>query len=143
MIAVDTNVLVHAHKQGALFHAPAKAALSDLAESAAPWAIPWACLQEFYAVVTHPRIYAPASTPAQALTQIQAWAAAPSLRLLTETHDHLDRLTALLSAVPVRGPGVYDAKIVAICLSHGVRELLTMDRDFSRYPSLTTRSLLA
>jgi hypothetical protein len=143
MIAVDTNVLVYAHKQGAPCHAPAKATLSGLAASAAPWAIPWACLQEFYAVVTHPRIYAPASTPAQALAQIQAWAAAPSLRLLAEAHDHLDRLTVLLSAVPVLGSAVHDARIAAICLSHGVRELLTMDRDFSRYPSLNTRSLLA
>jgi uncharacterized protein len=143
MIAVDTNVLVYAHKQGSPFHSPAKAALAALAESPALWAIPWACLQEFYAVVTHPRIYAPPSTPDQALNQIEAWLDVPSVRLLAEAHDHFPRLRTLLSVVPALGSQIYDAKIAAICLSHGVRELLTMDRDFSRYPSLNTRSLIA
>jgi toxin-antitoxin system PIN domain toxin len=143
MIAVDTNVLVYAHKQGSPFHSPAKAALATLAESQSLWAIPWACLQEFYAVVTHPRIYAPPSTPSQALNQIEAWLGVPSVRLLAEAHDHFARLRTLLSSVPILGSQIYDAKIAAICLSHGVRELLTMDRDFSRYPSLNTRSLIA
>jgi uncharacterized protein len=143
LIAVDTNVLVYAHKQGAPFHAQAKTALSRLAESPVGWAIPWACLQEFYAVVTHPRIYAPSSSGKQALDQIAAWASSPSVRLLTEAHDHLARLESLASSLPLLGAQIYDAKIAAICLSHGVRELLTMDRDFSRYPSLNTRSLIA
>jgi toxin-antitoxin system PIN domain toxin len=143
MIAVDTNVLVYAHKQGAPLHEQAKAALARLAESPATWAIPWTCLHEFYAVVTHPRVYAPPSTPRQALDQIEAWAASPSVRLFAEAHDHLARLSTLLSSLPVLGAQLYDAKIAAICLSHGVRELLTMDRDFSRYPSLNTRSLIA
>jgi len=41
------------------------------------------------------------------------------------------------------GQAVHDAKIAAICLDHGVRALLTMDRDFSRFPGLKTTSLLA
>jgi len=49
----------------------------------------------------------------------------------------------LLTSAGLAGPAVHDATIAAICLDHGVRELLTMDRDFSRFPALTTRSLLA
>jgi uncharacterized protein len=143
VIAVDTNVLVYAHKHGAPFHAQAKAALSALAASPRAWAIPWACLQEFYAVVTHPRIYTPPSTSSQALDQIEVWAAAPSARLLAEAHDHLAQLGTLLPSLQVIGSQIYDTQIAAICLSHGVRELLTMDRDFSRYPALRTRSLIA
>jgi toxin-antitoxin system PIN domain toxin len=143
MIAVDTNVLAYAHKQGSPFHRWAKAALTELAESPAPWAIPWACLHEFYAVVTNPRLYAPPSTPTQALAQIKTWLEAPSVRLLAEAPDHFLRLHTMLSSLPVLGSQIHDAKIAAICLSHGVRELLTMDRDFSRYPALKTRSLIA
>jgi uncharacterized protein len=143
MIAVDTNVLVYAHKQGSPFHLRAKAAVAELAESPAPWAIPWACLHEFYAVVTHPRLYAPPSTPTQALDQIETWLEVPSVRLLAEARDHFSRLRTMLSSLPVLGSQILDAKIAAICLSHGVRELLTMDRDYSRYPSLNTRSLIA
>lgn len=143
MIAVDTNVLVYAHKQGSPFHSQAKTILAGLAESPAPWAIPWSCLHEFYAVVTHPRLYAPASTPNEAAEQIQAWLEVPSVRVLAEGHDHFPRLRALLASANAVGSQISDARIAAICLSHGVRELLTMDRDFSRYPALKTRSLIA
>jgi toxin-antitoxin system PIN domain toxin len=142
VIAVDSNVLVYAHKKDAPFHAEAKAALSGLVRSAGDWAIPWPCVHEFFAVVTNPRIFHPVSTPAQAVAQLEAWLAAPNLRLLSESRDHLTRLTSLVMP-GVTGPAVHDAKIAAICLDHGVRSLLTMDRDFSRFPALNTRSLLA
>jgi hypothetical protein len=38
---------------------------------------------------------------------------------------------------------VHDARLAAIRLDHGMTELLKMDRDFSRFPLLRTRSLLA
>ena len=34
------------------------------------------------------------------------------------------------------GPAVHDARIAALCLQHGVRELWSADRDFGRYPAL-------
>jgi toxin-antitoxin system PIN domain toxin len=142
VIAVDSNILVYAHKRDAPFHVEAKAALSDLVRSAGLWAIPWPCVHEFFAVVTHPRVFSPASTPYQAIAQVEAWASAPNVRLLSESPGHLARLTALMSP-RLTGAAVHDAKIAAICLDHGVRVLLTMDRDFSRFPALTTRSLLA
>ena len=63
--------------------------------------------------------------------------------MLAETSQHLRTLGGLLTSAGLAGPAVHDATIAAICLDHGVRELLTMDRDFSRFPALTTRSLLA
>ena len=64
------------------------------------------------------------------------------MRLLSESPDHLARLTSLV--LPrLTGQAVHDAKIAAICLDHEVRALLTLDRDFSRFPALKTRSLLA
>ena len=59
MIAVDTNILVYAHREDASFHKAASRAMTELAEGLAGWAIPWPCLHEFLAIVTHPRIYAP------------------------------------------------------------------------------------
>jgi len=73
VIAVDTNILVYAHRQDSEFHAAAAAALTELAESPAPWALLWPCLHEFYSVVTHPRIYDPPSGPDQAIRQISVW----------------------------------------------------------------------
>ena len=42
----------------------------------------------------------------------------------------------------IRGPMVQDARVAAICLSHGIDEFWTADRDFSRFPSLVTRNPL-
>jgi len=49
----------------------------------------------------------------------------------------------LLRSSSVRGPQVHDARIAAICLENGVRELWTADRDFSRFPELKTRNPLS
>lgn len=59
MIAVDTNILVYAHREDASFHEEAYLRVQQLAEGRSAWAIPWPCLHEFLAVVTHPRIFAP------------------------------------------------------------------------------------
>lgn len=136
MIAVDTNVLVYAHRRDAPFHEAAVRVLRELVEGGATWAIPWPCVHEFLAITTHPRIYEPPSTMAQALAQLEAWAGSPTLALLGEELDHLEVLAELMRNGNVRGPRVHDARVAAICISGGVRELWSVDRDFSRFPQL-------
>ena len=136
MIAVDTNVLVYAHRADSEFHAAARTRLAGLAEGRAAWAIPWPCVHEFLAIATHPRIYAPPSPVAAALDQIDAWLESPTLTLLAETDDHAFALRSVLEQSRVVGPRVQDARIAALCLSHGVAELWSADRDFSRFGAL-------
>jgi toxin-antitoxin system PIN domain toxin len=143
VITVDTNVLVYAHRKDADWHASANARLAELAEGRAQWAIPWPCLHEFFAIVTHPRIFDPPTPLEQALDQIDAWLESPSVTLLSESAHHWHELRALLSAGRVAGPAVHDARIAALCLQHGVRELWTADRDFGRFPALAVRNPLA
>lgn len=57
MLAVDTNMLVYAHRREASEHAVAAELLRGLAEGAQSWAIPWPCVYEFFSVVTNPRIW--------------------------------------------------------------------------------------
>jgi toxin-antitoxin system PIN domain toxin len=142
MNAVDTNLLVYAHREDSPWHDRAYAALRELAEGRSSWAIPWPCIHEFFAIVTHARIYNPPTPLAQALDQIEAWLEAPGLVLLSENETHWPELRALLEAGQVTGPRVHDARIAALCRRHGVRELWTADRDFSRFPGLTVRNPL-
>ena len=136
MIAVDSNILIYAHREESLFHQRAFESLSTLADGHASWAIPWPCLHEFLSVVTNPRIYRPA-TPAQvAFAEVDAWLESPSLVLLAETDRHLSELRAFVTAGRVAGALIHDARIAAICREHGVRELWSADRDFSRFPGL-------
>jgi toxin-antitoxin system PIN domain toxin len=140
--AIDTNILVYAHRRDSAWHEPAAALIKRLAENRIEWAIPWPCLHEFLAIVTHPRIYDPPSTTAQAAGQVSAWLDSPSLVLLTETSDHWSTLRDLLLQGKIQGPLVHDARVAALCLANGITELLTADRDFGRFSSLTVRNPL-
>ena len=136
MIAIDTNVLVYAHREDSPFHEAAAACLAACAEGRAPRAIPWPCVHEFFAIATHLRIYSPPTPAARALDQIDAWLESPSLVLLAETEGHWPALRPLLQQGRIAGPAAHDARIAALCLQHGVRELWSVDRDFGRFPAL-------
>jgi toxin-antitoxin system PIN domain toxin len=144
MIAVDTNVLVYAHRREAKEHSAATRRLTELAAGAEAWAIPWPCIYEFFSIVTNRRIWKDAaSTQDQAWRQVEAWLGSPSLRLLSETDDFTSVLGELVQRSRVLGPVVHDARIAALCLAHGVEALLTRDRDFSLFPELVTRNPFA
>lgn len=142
MIAVDTNILVHAFREGSPFHAAALASIKRLAEGTAAWAVPWPRVHEFLAIVTNPRIPPGAATMEDAIAAVQAWMASPSLVLLGETAAHWTELKAMLTAGRVQGGMVHDARIAALCRQHGVRELWSADRDFGRFPALKVRNPL-
>lgn len=142
MRAVDTDVLVYAFFSDSPFHDAAQKSVEDLAQSAVAWAIPWPCIHEFYAVVTNPKIFPDPTLPARARSQVDAWLSSPSLQMLTETAGHWDVLKSLLNSGCISGPAVHGARIAALCVTHGVTELLTLDHDFSRFADLKVRSLL-
>ncbi|MHB8874645.1 MAG: TA system VapC family ribonuclease toxin [Myxococcaceae bacterium] len=142
MIAVDTNLLVYAHREDSPFYAQAEACLRELAEGRKAWALPWPCLHEFLAVVTHPRIFAPPTPLPRAIDQVDAWLDSPSVVLLGESGTYWEHLKALLSAGRVAGPIVHDARVAALCRDHGVQELWSADRDFGRFPKLVVRNPL-
>jgi uncharacterized protein len=142
VIAVDANLLVYAHRADSEFHSTAERIVRELAESMAIWAIPWPCVHEFFAIATHPRIYRPPSSAERAIGQIDAWLESPSLRLLQETEEHWPVLRTFIRQGKMSGGQVHDARIAALCLQHGVRELWTVDRDFSRFPDLRVRNPL-
>ena len=87
--------------------------------------------------MTHARIYAPPTPLTRAVDQVDAWLELPTLTLLTEIPAHWTTLRALLAAGRVTGALVDDARVAALCRQHGVRELWSADRDFSRFPGLT------
>jgi uncharacterized protein len=142
MIAVDTNLLVYAHREDSPFHDAAYGSIKELAEGRGPWAIPWPCLHEFLAIVTHPKIYAPPTPLDAAMDQVAAWLESPSLALLAESEGYWPALRLILQMGRVAGSQVHDAHIAALCQSHGVRELWIADRDFGRFPGVKVKNPL-
>lgn len=133
MLAIDTNVLIYAEISSSQHHRRARQVLIQLAEGAAAWAIPWPCIYEFLRVVTHPRVFHPPVPTEIAIQDLRNVLASPSLVLLSETPRHYGVLEQVIQQSGVSGNLIHDAHIVALCLEHGVSELLTGDRDFARF----------
>ena len=133
MVALDTNILVYAYRPELPFHRSALRILSQLMNGDATWALTYQVLHEFYSVLTNPRLFAAPSTPDEAIRAISVLLASPSAVLIGETEGHFAVLERLLTSAAVLGPMVHDARIVAICICHGVDELYSADRDFSRF----------
>lgn len=136
MIALDTNILVYAHRTEAPKHDRAMIWLRHLAEGEIPWGLPVFAIGEFIRVVTHRRVFAPPSTIVQAIAAMEGLLAGPSVRLLGPGPDHVRHFHALVKAAEATGNLVFDAQIAALCREHGIDSLLTEDRDFNRFPGL-------
>lgn len=136
MIAVDTNVLIHAHREELEHHAPALERLRRLAEGELPWGIPVFCLGEFLRVVTHPRVFAPPSPLERALEALASLLESPTVRLLCPGPRFPGLLARCTRQGDARGNLAFDAQIAAVCLENGASRLMTLDRDFARFPEL-------
>ena len=136
MIAVDTNILVYAHRFECDLHTAAFNELAALAEGRRQWAIPIFCVSEFVRVVTHRRVYSPPSTIAEAMGFVRKLLAAPTCRLALPGEGFIGELEHALREGKARGNLVYDAQIAALCREHGIGEILTNDLDFGRFQNL-------
>lgn len=141
MTAVDTNVLVHAHREDMDKHSAAVEKLRTLSEGLQPWALPVFCIGEFLRVVTHPRVFTPPSTLADALSAIDGLLESPSIQILTPSSNFWSFFSNTLQEGQATGNLVFDAQIVAVCVEHGVETLISEDRGLKRFDQLTVLPL--
>ena len=142
MIAVDTNLLVYSHHAESLNHATAIEVLKPLFEGNDACAIPWPCVHEFVGVVTNKKIFDAPSTLSEAFKFVESMMGAPRMQFLSESHGYYEKFRKVVTSSKVTGSRVHDARIAALCLHHGVRELWTADRDFLSFPQLKVRNPL-
>ncbi len=141
MIAVDTNILIYAHREELPQHRAARRRLTELAEGDALWAIPVFCLGEFVRVVTHTRIFDPPYTVDEACQALERVLASPTLRLLFPGPRFWPLFAQAAREADASGNLAFDAQIVALCREAGVGQLLTEDRDFARFTGLRTETI--
>ena len=142
MIALDTNILVYAHRGEMPAHDSALRLVTEILAGPEPVGLCWSVIHEFVAIVTNPKIFTPPTPAPLALDQVEYWLQSPRVTLLQESGRHLATLRQLVVNGRVSGASTHDARIAALCLDHGVRELLTADRDFTRFPALKVRNPL-
>lgn len=119
MKAVDTSILLTAHRAESGEHVQSARTLASLCEGREPWGLPLEVINEFLRLVTHERLFNPPSSSAIALEFVHALVSSPACKLLlpgeqsVETTQHLGEYEAI------------EARIAACCLRHEVSELLT------------------
>ncbi len=136
MIAVDTNLLVYAHRPEMPFHKRARQVLTEAVAAPEPVCVPWPCVHEFLAVVSNPRIFKDPTPMDIALDAIRRLLGSLSGGFLAEGEGYLNSLERVARPALLQGALVHDARVAALCLFHGVRVLWSADRDFSRFPDL-------
>lgn len=143
MIAIDTNLLVYAHRAGVSEHRAARRAIEEASEDDRGWGIAAASISEFWGVVTHPAAVGRPSTPAEASRFLRALVRDGGMDIWRPGAGFGERLVQLAADLGVRGPRVFDLQIGLTAFDNGAHELWTHDRRFVRLPGLRVRDPIA
>lgn len=143
MIAVDTNLLVYAHRRGLPEHRAARAALERAAASSSGWGIPQTCVAEFWSVVTHPASTGRPSTPSEAAGFINALTATGGGHLWQPGPGFAGRLLQAAEDRGIQGPRIFDLQIALTAVEAGAGEIWTHDQGFVTLPGLRVRDPFA
>ena len=141
MIAVDTNILVYAHRSSMPQHDLARRRVQALASGDAAWAIPVFCVGELIRILTHVRLWTEPFAPDEACEAVSRLVRSPSCTVLMPGERYWPLLRQAIEESGARGNLTFDAQIVALCRESGVRALLTEDRDFARFGDFQTQRL--
>lgn len=135
MIALDTNLLVYAHRRAAPEHKAARRAVERARQSGLGWGIVDSAIVEFYAIVTHPAAAGRPSTPAEVGAFVDALVTAGA-RLWSPREAFASRLFQLAADLDVAGPRIFDLQIALTALDNGATQIWTHDAHFVRVPGL-------
>jgi len=137
MIAIDTNLLVYAHRSGTAEHRAARRAIERASQDARGWGIPAPCITEFWSVVTHPESRGGASPPAKARRFLRVLVMEAGARVWSPQEGSWERLAKLAEDLGVRGPRVFDLQVGLTAFENGATEIWSHDRAFLSFPGLT------
>lgn len=138
MLLVDVNVLVYSHRADAPNHSSYRRWLEDLINGDEAYAMTDIVLSGFIRIVTHPRVFNPASEVGTALAFAQEIRNQPNCFLVAPGPRHWSIFVELCQASGVKGNLVPDAFLAALAIESG-SEWITSDRDYSRFPGLRWR----
>lgn len=130
MIALDTNLLVYAHRAGVPEHRAARSAIERAAADPRGWGIALPCLAELWSVVTHPSASGRPSTPAEVERFVNRLVSDGEGVVFRPREGFEARLLHEARARGVKGPRVFDLQIALIAAEGGATELWSHDRAF-------------
>lgn len=134
-VLLDSNILIYAYNKSSRFHKQALVLLKDIADKKVKGAITPQNLLEFYSISTDPKRVEKAVSP-QACSKVMK-----DLRQYFEVIypniDSLNKLLLLIDKYKLRGARIFDAYLVATCISNGITNILTVNKaDFVNFSEI-------
>ena len=136
MIAIDTDLLIFAHRTALPEHRPAQRAIERASRDPRGWGIALPSVSEFWSVVTHPECRGGASTAKQASGFLRALISGAGAMLWSPGEGFWERLVELAARLEIRGPRVFDLQIGLTAFDNGAVEIWTHDSRFAAFPGL-------
>jgi predicted nucleic acid-binding protein len=143
VIALDTNILVYAHRKGCPEHLAAQHAIEEASSRLEGWGIPSPCLLEFWSVVTHPASTGGGSSPTQARGFIRALVETAGAVIFPPPATLGPRCLQIGEQLDIRGPRIFDLQVGLAAIEGGATEIWTHDSGFVSLPGLTVRDPLS
>lgn len=138
MILPDVHVLVYAFRADAPRHAAYRGWLRQQIDGSQAFGLSELVLSGVIRILTHPRVFTPATPLEHSLGFVKALRAQPNAVIVAPGPRHWEIFEHLCSAVDVKGNLVADAYHAALAIEHG-SEWITTDGDYARFPGLRWR----
>jgi len=141
MIALDTNLLIYAHRSATPEHHAARAAIEAACDTPGGCGIALPSVAEFLGIVTHPASSGGPSPPTVAADFLAAlWEG--GIDVLGPGPSFAARLSRSAADLGVAGARIFDLQIALCALDGGATELWTHDRNFVKIPGLILKDPL-
>ena len=130
MIAIDTNLLIYAHRSLCPEHQKAKTSIEKAAANDSGWGVALPSLSEFWTVVTHPGCEGGPSTAERAEGFLTALIETAGMQIFLPNETFPARLIKAARDFDIQGVRKFDLQIALLSIGAGARELWTHDSGF-------------
>jgi len=136
MKVVDANVLIYSVDESSIYHLQARQWMDNALSSNETVVIPWICLLAFIRITTNRNFNQNPLTFSEALDYVDDWLGTPPVTTETLQTSVASELRQLIDNAQGGSNIVNDAYLAALAILNKA-ELVSFDRDFSRFPGLT------
>jgi toxin-antitoxin system PIN domain toxin len=138
LLLLDVNVLLAAHRGDHPQHSAVRGWFDEMLGGEERFAVPAFVWASFLRLTTNRRIFEVPTPRADAFEFVEASRAQPLYLSIGPGPRHLTLLRRLCDEADALGDLIADAAIAAIAVEHSC-EVITLDRDFARFESISFR----
>lgn len=138
MILLDVNVLLAAHRDDHPHYGLVRPWFDDVLVGDEAFAVPDVVWASFVRIATSRRVFTAPTPLEDAFAFLKSVLAQPHHVALIPGERHLELFGSLCHSADASGDLAADAYIAAIAIEQGC-ELISLDRDFARFPHLRWR----